>query len=475
MLILSDITDRKRAEEVTRHRAEHDFLTGLPNRALFLDRLQHAMDSALRQRGRVALMYLDLDRFKGINDTFGHAAGDAVLKEVAQRLAGCVRKVDTVSRQGGDEFVVVLADSGGVDQAAHVANSVMHAVAQPVAFEKHSIHLSVSIGLAVFPDDGEDIETLLKHADLAMYNAKDGGRNAFRFFDAKMNAHVTEREQLLADLRRALQQGHFELEYLPEVDIGSGRVTGLEALLRWRHPQRGLLLPHSFMRVAEEGGLMVDIGRWVLEQACLHARQWQARGVPVVVAVNLSSTQFLSAGLVASVVEALRQSGLPPAMLELEVREEVLLKNDPAALATVQALRALGVQLTMDDFGTGYSSLSSLRRFPVSKLKIDRSFVDGIAGGDGGLIPAIIACARSLHLRVTAEGVETPEQLDYLRSLGCDEYQGWLTAHALDGAVGTSAFLEGATAPRVLLDSAAPEPGAGTSAAATRVQPARGD
>lgn len=432
MALLSDITDRKRMEEEARHLAHHDPLTGLPNRVLFMDRLAQALAASRRQRAEFALMFLDLDHFKAINDTNGHEAGDAVLQEVAARLTRCVRGVDTVSRLGGDEFVVLLTDIGGVDQAAHVASTVMQSVARPVQTGGREISLSVSIGIAICPSDGQDAKTLLRHADVAMYHAKQNGRNEFCFFSPAMNAHVHERVQMENRLRRALANEEFVLEYQPEVDIASGCTVGVEALIRWRDPERGLLPPEQFIPAAEESGLIVPIGQWVLREACRQARQWRDQGYPVVVAVNLSNVQFIHNNLVHYVDEALESSGLAPQYLDLEITEAVVMNSGSATRETISALRERGIQLTIDDFGTGFSSLTGLRQLPLSKLKIDRSFVDEItrAPDQAVMIPAIIAVARSLKLRVVAEGVETAEQLRYLQQHGCDEYQGFYAAMA---------------------------------------------
>jgi diguanylate cyclase (GGDEF)-like protein/PAS domain S-box-containing protein len=432
MLMLSDISERQRAVEQARHQAEHDALTGLPNRMLFMDRLGQALAAVARQRRQFALMFIDLDHFKAVNDNHGHEVGDAVLQEVARRLRRCVRRVDTVSRLGGDEFVVLLADIGGVDQAAHVAATIMQSVARPIEAEVGPLSMSVSIGIAICPSDGDDPKTLLRHADVAMYHAKESGRSEFHFFSHEMNSRVLERVQMENRLRRALEHGEFELEYQPEIEIGSGRTVGFEALLRWRDPERGRLLPDAFIAAAEESGLIVPIGQWVLREACQQGRRWHDAGLPVVVAVNLSNVQFVHNDLLRYIDDALAASNLAPEFLDLEITEKTIMNGDAAILATVTSLRERGVKLTIDDFGTGFSSLSSLRRFPLSKLKIDRSFIDDIVSEpDGGaMIPAIIALARSLKLKVIAEGVETAEQLAYLQQHGCDEYQGFYSDEA---------------------------------------------
>ncbi|SFU40023.1 PAS domain S-box-containing protein/diguanylate cyclase (GGDEF) domain-containing protein [Pseudoduganella namucuonensis] len=431
MGILSDITDRKKTEEHTRHLAEHDFLTDLPNRVLLLDRLSQALQGARRSHRMLALMFIDLDRFKEVNDTLGHQVGDELLKEIARRLVKCVRGADTVSRQGGDEFLIILADIGGVDQAAHVAGTVLNAIAQPFRLGVHTLQVSGSIGIAIYPNDGDDIEQLIKHADVAMYHVKEGGRNGYQFFNADMQAQIAERVALEEGLRRALRNQEFELEFQAELDVLSGDPVGMEALVRWRHPELGLLLPERFMAVAEDAGLMIPIGTWVLQQACRHARRWREGGHPLVVAVNLSTQQFTHKNLLGCVREALEGSGLSPEYLELELTEAIIMKGGAAAQGTLLALSALGVRLTIDDFGTGYSRLGYLKDYPVDKLKIDSSFT---TAGDGAVVATIIAMARNLKMQVIAEGVETGEQLAYLRSKGCDQYQGRLADAQLRGS-----------------------------------------
>lgn len=429
MALMEQVAVRGRLAAHARHLAEHDFLTDLPNRVLLLDRLRLALAAARRNRRMVATLFIDLDRFKLINDTLGHHVGDLLLREAAERLVGCVRSVDTVSRQGGDEFVVILADIGGIDQAAHVAHTILQALGQDYLIAGHRLQLSASIGVSIFPGDGEDIDTLIKHADLAMYHVKAAGRNGVEFFSAQMNAQILARVTLENELRRALEQGEFELEYQAQVDLASLSPLAAEALLRWRHPQHGLLLPQQFMAVAEDAGLMLPIGDWVLTQACRQAALWRASGQPLVVAVNLSRTEFLQKNLVDKVAAALAAAQLPPALLELELTEAILMQHDGVAAATLDALRALGVRLALDDFGTGYTRVGQLRNYPLDKLKIDMSFVSGV-GGEGAaavhvpVVHAIIAIAHSLGLAVLAEGVETHGQFDFLRRHGCDQYQG---------------------------------------------------
>jgi diguanylate cyclase (GGDEF)-like protein len=416
------------------HLAHHDPLTGLPNQALLRDRVQHALAEARRKGSRVALMFIDLDQFKEVNDTLGHATGDALLRHVAHALSSVVRTTDTVSRQGGDEFVIVLEDMAGTADVAMVADKVMALSGGTVRIDDHALPLSMSAGIAIFPDDAGDFATLLRDADTAMYKAKGSGRNAYRFYDARMNDEAAQRMKLRGALAGALERGELSLHYQPQVHLASGRLIGAEALLRWQQPDGSWVPPGTFIPVAEDCGLIVPIGAWVLQQACRQAVAWQQAGmVPIVMAVNLSVLQFRrDTQLEQTVQSALQASGLEPQWLELEITESVLMQDQDKVFATVEQLRRLGVGLAIDDFGTGYSSLSYLKRLQPSKLKIDRSFVDDTGGIDGeshddaAIVRAIIQMADALGVRTVAEGVETPAQRDFLLRHRCQEGQGWL-------------------------------------------------
>ena len=418
----------KASEASFTHLAQHDALTNLPNRLLVSDRMEQAIGQARRYGRRAALLYLDLDNFKNINDSLGHDAGDELLKEVAGRLQGAVREMDTVSRQGGDEFLIVLTDVADLDAISAAANHVLNTMTQPFSLKGMQIVTSVSIGVALYPEDGDDFAALLKHADLAMYQAKAEGRNAFRFFDARMNADILERLNLDLGLREALSQQQFVLHYQPIVDIHSGRLLAAEALIRWQHPQRGMVGPDKFIPVAESSGLIVEIGEWVLNEACRQMMVWRAAGLPAfVVSVNLSSVQFRRGNLQALVAAALQRYGLPAECLELELTESLLLQDSERFIDTLYGLKALGVKLSIDDFGTGYSNLSYLQRFRVDKLKIDQSFVRKLQDSpeDRAIVTAIIQMAKSLHLLTIAEGIEDDSTRQVLAELGCDQGQGY--------------------------------------------------
>jgi diguanylate cyclase (GGDEF)-like protein len=376
----------------------------------------------------VALLYLDLDNFKSINDSLGHEAGDTLLRQVAHRLMNCVGEGGTVSRRGGDEFSILLPGLSHADDVSALATRVMEQLQQPFVIGGQEISTSASIGVAIFPDDGSDLETLRKKADVAMYQAKEVGRNTFRFFDATMNVEAAEHLRMRNGLRRALEGGEFELHYQPQFELVSGVVIGVEALLRWRHPELGVVPPARFIPVAEDSGLIVPIGAWVLRQACRQAVAWQRAGLPTMtMAVNLSAVQFKRGDVEQSVLRALEESGLAPALLELELTESILIQNAEGVLASLKRLKQQGVKLSIDDFGTGYSSLSYLKRFDIDKLKIDQSFVRDLATDpdDAAIVRAIIQMARSLNLRTIAEGVETEEMLHQLRVFQCDEAQGY--------------------------------------------------
>jgi diguanylate cyclase (GGDEF)-like protein len=411
-----------------KHVATHDALTGLPNRLLLADRMEQAIAQAERHHMRFAVLVVDLDRFKSINDSLGHLAGDAMLREVAQRLARVLRKADTLARLGGDEFVLILNEMPRAQDVESTASRVLADIGCPVKLSDLELHTSASIGISIYPDDGENAETLLQHADAAMYHAKKSGRNAYQFFAPAMNAFARERLQLENGLRRALARQEFVLHYQPKVDVRTGGVDSAEALIRWRHPTRGLTMPMDFIPLAEESGLIIPIGEWVLREACRQAYAWQAAGLrPLRVAVNLSAQQFKQKNLVDVVYSTLNAARLEPRYLELELTESAVMDDPERSIGILRQLSDLGVRISVDDFGTGYSSLSYLRRLPLDKLKIDSAFIRELAtsSDDAAIVRAIISLAHSLHLKVIAEGVETPDQLVFLRDLGCDQYQGY--------------------------------------------------
>jgi len=418
-----DITQAVRAEEQIRFMGSHDGLTGLPNSSLLRDRIGEALARA-RRGGMFCIHYLDLDNFKSVNDTHGHSIGDLLLKQVAERLRRCLRETDTLARLGGDEFVVLQADLEKPEQASSLARRLVESMAEPFDLDGREVYLGVSVGVSVCPGDGADAETMLKNADMAMYQAKSEGRSTYRFYELAMDARLQERRLLELDLRRAVANGEFEIYYQPQVDAQTESITGCEALLRWNHPTRGMVSPAEFIPVAEETGLIVPLGAWVLQQACRDASTWPKH---VGVAVNLSSAQFKGHGLAQTVVAALDASGLSPLRLELEITETVLLADSESTIATLNHLRALGVRIAMDDFGAGYSSLSYLRSFPFDKIKIDRSFIKDLDEKSDclAIIKAIAALGAALGMTITAEGVETGEQFRLARDQGCTEVQGY--------------------------------------------------
>jgi diguanylate cyclase (GGDEF)-like protein len=420
-------TARATTLEIT-HSAEHDFLTGLPNRLLLHDRVGQAIALAQRHNTKVAVLFLDLDGFKHINDSLGHPIGDRLLQSIAKRLVACVRGTDTVSRQGGDEFVALLSELHRPEDAAVLARKMLEAVAQAHSIDRHDLHITTSIGISIYPGDGRDAETLIKNADTAMYQAKENGRHIYKFFTPAMNVRAVERQINEEGLRSALERREFALHYQPKINLATGAITGAEALLRWTHPTRGVVPPAEFIPVAEDCGLILPIGNWVLREACQQVRAWANAGLPATtMAVNVSAMEFRNENFLQGVFAVLSETGLDPRFLELELTEGVLMKHADSAVSILQALRKKGVQVAIDDFGTGYSSLSYLQKFPVDALKIDQSFVRqiGTTGGDTPIVSAVISMARSLKLRVVAEGVETPEELAFLRADQCDEAQGY--------------------------------------------------
>ncbi|OIQ79741.1 cyclic di-GMP phosphodiesterase Gmr [mine drainage metagenome] len=432
--IMLDITARKESEAQLRYLANHDALTGLANRTLLQERIDHALQLASRHGTGVAVMFIDLDRFKIVNDTLGHQAGDRLLQDAAKRLRSCLRDSDTIARQGGDEFVVLVEQWTEVQDLCDMAGKVLHQLCQPFTSLGQEFHVSASIGISVYPQDGSDANTLLKNADVAMYRAKEQGRNTFQFYAAESNIHSFERLALENSLRRALERKEFEVYYQPKVDAQTQRVVGAEALLRWKHPELGMVSPVQFIPMAEDTGLIISIGAWVLQEACCQARAWHNAGLPLIsVAVNLSARQFRDADLPDTIANALAASGLTPSYLELEITESMIMQGSDQASQILQRFRDMGTHVSIDDFGTGYSSLSYLKHFPIDTLKIDRSFVQDLPqdADDAAITQAIIAMAHSLKLHVVAEGVENVEQYELLRAQGCDQIQGYLFSKPL--------------------------------------------
>ncbi len=434
VVVFRDVsTARAMALQMT-HSAEHDLLTGLPNRILLNDRVGQAIAQAPRHGNKVVVLFLDVDGFKHINDSLGHSIGDKLLQSIANRLVACVRETDTVSRQGGDEFVVLLSEVEKWEDAAITARRMLQTLAEPHSIDLHDLHVTASIGVSVYPDDGLDAETLIKNADTAMYQAKANGRQGYKFFKPAMYVRAMERQSIEESLRRALERRELTLHYQPKVDLGSGRITGAEALLRWTHPTRGSVAPAQFIPVAEDCGLILELGRWVLREACGQARAWVDAGLPFkTMAVNISAIEFGDERFLDGVFAVLAETGLEPRSLELELTESVLMKRAVTTQALLKTLRASGVQLAVDDFGTGYSSLSYLSKFAIDSLKIDQSFVRQISTtpDESSMVSAIISMARSLRMRVVAEGVESAEELAFLQDQKCDEAQGFLFSEPL--------------------------------------------
>ena len=432
IFVFNDISAARAKSLELSHLAQHDFLTDLPNRVLLNDRITQAISYAARYNKELAVMFIDLDDFKRINDSLGHTSGDKLLQSVANRLVACVRRSDTVSRLGGDEFVVLLSQVEHAEDATFISKKILSSLAEPFSVDHKYLDISASIGVSTYPDDGQDAESLLHKADTAMYAAKKLGRNNCQFFKPEMQARVLERQSLEGSLRHALSRNEFRLHYQPKIDLVTGEITGVEALLRWQHPTRGMIQPLQFVSIAEESGLIVSIGQWVLLHACRQARAWMDAGLPPVrMAVNVSAAEFMAKDFLSGVRATLISTGVDPHNLELELTETVLMRDAESAVRILHALKAIGVQLAVDDFGIGYSSFSYLQRFPLDALKIDRTFINEIsAAGEGAtILSAMIDIGLSLKHRVIAEGVETAEQLHFLQKKGCSEGQGYFFCH----------------------------------------------
>ena len=429
-----DITERKKEEERVQYLANYDVLTGLPNRYLLNDRLEQGLSLAQRHQTKLAVLFIDLDRFKNVNDSLGHDVGDELLKEVAQRLRGCLRRSDTIARQGGDEFIALLGDLNSEDEVTFVAEKMIESLRGEFNIGEQQLSISLSIGVSIYPDDGETAVQLLRNADLAMYRAKDSGRNQFQYYEAEMNEKALQRLQLESELRGAIAKGQLSLHFQPKVNVVSGTVVGMEALLRWFHPQLGAVSPAQFIPVAEESGLINEIGDWVVRQAALQQRIWESQGYRIIpVAVNLSARQFNQKDVVQKIKAVLREVGIPPQYIQFELTESLLMEAGQNSFELLTQLSEAGFVLSLDDFGTGYSSLSRLKALPFKSLKIDQSFIRDLATdeNDEAIVSATAVLAHALEMRVIAEGVETQEQLDFIRNLMCEEYQGYLFSRPL--------------------------------------------
>ncbi|MEK6742782.1 MAG: EAL domain-containing protein [Nitrospirota bacterium] len=435
--LVSEITARKQAEQKVRHAAHYDGLTDLPNRELLCDRIRQALVRALRHGRALAVMVLDLDRFKNINETLGHTVGNQLIRAVSERLVRCVREDDTVARPGGDEFIILFADLAGEQDASFVARKIQESLLKGFQIAGQEFFLTTSIGISLFPAHGADEDTLIKNADAAMYRAKAEGRNNFQFYAPAMHADAHKKLFLEHNLRKALDREEFTIHYQPLIDLVTGRTTGAEALVRWQHPELGLLFPMEFIPLAEETGLIIPLGEWILQKACMQARQWRESDFPPLrISVNLSMRQFTHNAITDTVLRAINMAQIHPGLLELELTESMVMNNAESTIASLRELKSIGVHLSLDDFGTGYSSLSRLKDLPLSTLKLDQSFVNAITRdrSNAAISRAIIALSHNLDLRVTAEGVETTDQLEFLRGLGCDEVQGYLFSRPLPAA-----------------------------------------
>ena len=436
VIVFHDVSVARAMGAEMSHLAQHDILTNLPNRTLLQDRLSQAIATADRNGTRLAVLFLDLDGFKHINDSLGHATGDKLLQSVAKRLLACVRNSDTVSRQGGDEFVLLLSEVAHAGDAGVKAGKIIKSLIAPHEIDQHSLRITASVGVTTYPDDGLDAEILIKNADLAMYCAKDKGRNNYQFFEKDMNLRAVERQSVEGNLRCALERNEFVMHYQPKIHLKTGEITGVEALIRWQHPVRGLLGPLQFVSIAEDCGLMLPIGQWLLRESCRQAKAWQDAGLrPIELAVNVSSIEFRNDDFLKEVKTILEETHLEARYLELELTESVLMRHAEFTVPVLQKLKALGVRLAIDDFGTGYSSLSYLRQFPIDTLKVDKSFVQEINAdtGDATIISAVIDMGGSLKHRVIAEGVETIEQVAFLQAHRCDEAQGYYFSRPVPG------------------------------------------